>query len=83
MTANVFGREIGADEESAARGEMALQKSGKKGTLRAKSCFPVFVLHLEMSRSEVDHSLEPLKNSVMFKVSEESGMRCCSKEALI
>jgi DNA mismatch repair protein MLH3 len=69
MVANVFGREIGDDEESAARGEMALQNSGKKESAKSKSCFPVFVLHLEMPRSDVDHSLEPLKNSVMFKVS--------------
>lgn len=72
-TANVFGQEIADEEDAVVRGEMALQKSGKKGsTMRSGTCHPVFLLHLELARSEVDHSLEPLKNSVMFKASRES-----------
>ena len=67
--ANVFAQEAGDDEVDADRGEMALQKSGKKGFTRTRTCHPVFVLHLQLPKSEVDHSLTPLKNSVMFKVS--------------
>lgn len=66
--ANVFAQEVTDDGDGADRGEMILQKSGKKGSTRTRTCHPVFLLHFELPKSEVDHSLESLKNSVMFKV---------------
>lgn len=81
--ANVLAQEVADDEDGADRGEKTLQKSGKMGSTRTRACHPVFLLHLELPKSKTDHSLEPLKNSVMFKVGPGFIPSTCLDEVLI
>lgn len=60
-SANVLAEEM--DEEEAEQ-----RRTGNRGSTRLHSLHPVFLLHLKLPREDLDHGLEPLKHSVLFKV---------------
>lgn len=59
-SANVLAQEMD-EEEIGPRG-------GKKVVTKTQNLHPVFLLHLSLSKDELDLGLEPMKNIVLFKV---------------
>lgn len=60
-SANVLAQEMDDEEENHQRG-------ANRGVTKPHSLHAVFLLHIKLPGEEVDHGLEPLKSSVLFRV---------------